>query len=185
MNLSDCCPDPLRPQGRISNQYLRSTSLNCEKFSETVLLDCEHPEGITIKTVVIGRTALDAPVNDTLEVGGPEKFRLNELWRLFLGVHKDPRQVVADPRGRYYDIEVKERTLLPEDDAILGILQFEDWLAKPKLRNAPSILMAQGNSMQDLAHSLRVSAASAESRLHRVRRRLVESYPRFATIAPS
>ena len=58
MNLSDCFPDPLRSQGRISNQNLRSTSLNCEKLSETVLLDCEHPEGITMKTVVIGGNGL-------------------------------------------------------------------------------------------------------------------------------
>jgi hypothetical protein len=132
----------------------------------------------------IGGTALDAPVNDTLETSGPEKFPFDERWRLFLGVRKNPRQVFADPRGRYYDIEVKERRLLPEDDAILGKLRFEDWLAKPKLRNALSIRMAQGNSMQDLAHSFRVSAASAESRLHRTKA-ACRICPLFATIAPS
>src|SRR5262249_47291766 len=61
----------------------------------------------------LGRIATGPPVNGTVEVGGPEKFRLDELVRRFLAERKDPRQVVTDPHARYYDIEVSERTLLP------------------------------------------------------------------------
>jgi uncharacterized protein YbjT (DUF2867 family) len=82
----------------------------------------------------VGRIALGAPVNGTVEVGGPEKFRLDELVRRGLAAWKDPREVVADPHARYYGIEVKERTLVPEDDAKLGKIRFEEWLAQGNLK---------------------------------------------------
>jgi uncharacterized protein YbjT (DUF2867 family) len=78
----------------------------------------------------VGMIALGAPVNGTVEVGGPEKFRLDELIRQGLTALKDPREVVADPHARYYGIEVKERTLLPGDDARLGETRFETWLSE-------------------------------------------------------
>ncbi|HEX5410266.1 MAG TPA: NmrA family transcriptional regulator, partial [Terriglobia bacterium] len=61
--------------------------------------------------------------------GGPEKFRLDELVRRAFAAWKDPRAVVTDPHARYYGIEVKERTLVPEDDAQLGETRFDTWLA--------------------------------------------------------
>lgn len=78
----------------------------------------------------VARVAVGAPVNGTVEIGGPKKFRLDELIREDLAAGKDPRKVVADPNARYYGIEVKERTLVPEDDAKLGTIQFEDWLTQ-------------------------------------------------------
>ena len=78
----------------------------------------------------IGRIALGAPVNGTVEVGGPEKFRLDELIRQGLAAGNDPREVVADPHARYYGIEVKERTLVPEDNAMLSETRFETWLTQ-------------------------------------------------------
>jgi uncharacterized protein YbjT (DUF2867 family) len=76
----------------------------------------------------VGGIAVGAPKNGTVEVGGPERFRLDELVRRELAALKDPRKVVADPHARYYGIEVKERTLVPEDDARLGKIRFDDWL---------------------------------------------------------
>lgn len=78
----------------------------------------------------LARTAIGAPKNGTVEVGGPEKFNLDGLIRQGLTAYRDPRKVVADPRARYYGIEVKERTLVPEDDAKLGTIRFENWLAQ-------------------------------------------------------
>ncbi len=80
------------------------------------------------------RTALGAPVNGTIEVGGPEKFPLDEFIRRGLAARNDPRQVVADPRARYYGIAVKERTLVPGDNAKLGTVRFDDWLAQENLK---------------------------------------------------
>ena len=82
----------------------------------------------------VAAVALGAPVNGTVEVGGPEKFRFDELMRRGLALGRDPREVVADPRARYYGVEVKERTLVPEDNAKLGKMRFEDWLGQGNLK---------------------------------------------------
>jgi uncharacterized protein YbjT (DUF2867 family) len=76
----------------------------------------------------VGRIASSSPVNRITEIGGPEKFRLDELARRALAAFKDPREVISDPHGRYYGIQVNERTLVPDDDARLGETRFENWL---------------------------------------------------------
>jgi uncharacterized protein YbjT (DUF2867 family) len=76
----------------------------------------------------LARTATNPPVNGTVEIGGPEQFRLDEFVRRELSVFQDPREVIADPRAGYYGIQVGERTLVPGKDARLGETRFEDWL---------------------------------------------------------
>ena len=76
----------------------------------------------------IRRIAMSSPLNATVEIGGPQKFRLDELVRRNLAALKDPREVISDPHSRYYGIEVSETTLVPNDDAQLGETRFEDWL---------------------------------------------------------
>jgi uncharacterized protein YbjT (DUF2867 family) len=76
----------------------------------------------------VGKVAMGAPVNGTVEVGGPEKFRLDELVRQGLAAWNDPREVVADPHASYYGVEVSECTLIPDDGAQLSQTRFADWL---------------------------------------------------------
>jgi uncharacterized protein YbjT (DUF2867 family) len=76
------------------------------------------------------RVALDSPLNGTVEIGGPEQFRLYELARRFLAARKDPREVVADPQARYYGIKLSETMLVPGSDARLGETRFETWLSQ-------------------------------------------------------
>src|ERR1700731_4173935 len=76
----------------------------------------------------VGRIAMGSPVNGTVEVGGPEKFRLDELVRQGLAAWNDPREVVADPHASYYGVEVSESTLIPDDGAQLSQTRFADWL---------------------------------------------------------
>lgn len=78
----------------------------------------------------LARVAIGPPVNGTVEIGGPEKFHLDELVRRDLAARNDPREVVTDPHGRYYGLEVSERTLIPGDDAQLGKTRFETWLSQ-------------------------------------------------------
>jgi len=72
--------------------------------------------------------AVGSPLNGTVEVGGPEKFRLYELVGQDLAARNDPRQVIADPQARYYGIKVSETTLIPGSDARVGETHFETWL---------------------------------------------------------
>jgi uncharacterized protein YbjT (DUF2867 family) len=76
----------------------------------------------------LGRITTNSPVNGTVEIAGPEQFRLDELLRRDLAAFQDPREVISDPHGRYYGIQVSERSLVPDDDALLGQARFEDWL---------------------------------------------------------
>jgi uncharacterized protein YbjT (DUF2867 family) len=76
----------------------------------------------------VARLATGAPLNRTVEIGGPEQFPLDELARRALAAWNDPREVVADAHAGYYGIQVGERTLVPGDDAELGQTRFAEWL---------------------------------------------------------
>jgi uncharacterized protein YbjT (DUF2867 family) len=83
-----------------------------------------------------GRIATGSPTNGMVEIGGPEKFGLDELARQFLATRKDPREVVSDPNAGYYGVKISKRTLVPEDDAQLGETRFETWLTQPAAKAA-------------------------------------------------
>jgi uncharacterized protein YbjT (DUF2867 family) len=69
-----------------------------------------------------------APANGTIEVGGPEKFHLDELVTRVLEYDKDPRKVVVDPDARYSGVKLSENSLIPGKDAKLGSTKFDWWL---------------------------------------------------------
>jgi uncharacterized protein YbjT (DUF2867 family) len=79
----------------------------------------------------VTRVAIGPPLNRSVEVAGPEQFSLDELVRRVLATRNDPREVVADPNATYFGIAPSGRTLLPEDDALLGPTRLEDWLSQP------------------------------------------------------
>jgi uncharacterized protein YbjT (DUF2867 family) len=81
----------------------------------------------------VGRVAVGAPLNGTVEVAGPQPFRFDELIRQGLRARNDPREVVADPHARYFGAELSERSLIPGEDALLGETRFEEWLGRPVL----------------------------------------------------
>jgi hypothetical protein len=65
------------------------------------------------------------PINGSVEIGGPEQFRLDELVRERLAALKDPREVIADPEATYAAAKVSLRTLVPDKTARLGETRFE------------------------------------------------------------
>ena len=87
---------------------------------------------------VVGRVAMGSPLNGIVEVAGPEQFRFDELIRLGLSAHNDPREVIADPHARYFGTELSECSLVPGDDSLLGETRFEDWLSRSASQNPPT-----------------------------------------------
>jgi uncharacterized protein YbjT (DUF2867 family) len=79
----------------------------------------------------VGRIAVELPINGTVEIGGPEQFRVDELVRRRLPALKDPREVSADPNARYSGAKLSEKTLVPGSNARLGETRFETWLTQP------------------------------------------------------
>jgi uncharacterized protein YbjT (DUF2867 family) len=76
----------------------------------------------------LAEAALGAPRNATLEVAGPEKFRMDQLTARVLAFDRDPRQVIADPVAPYYGLKIDDESLLPGPNALLGATHFDWWL---------------------------------------------------------
>jgi len=74
--------------------------------------------------------ALAAPVNGTVEVGGPEKIALDESVRRLLAAKKDARQVIPDVHARYFGSELNDQSLTAGENARLGTIRFADWLGR-------------------------------------------------------
>jgi len=77
---------------------------------------------------VVAKVAMGSPLNGTVDVAGPEQFRFDEFISRGLSARKDPREVVADPHAPYFGTELSERSLVPEEGALLGETRFEEWL---------------------------------------------------------
>jgi uncharacterized protein YbjT (DUF2867 family) len=75
----------------------------------------------------VGRISMGSPLTGTVEVAGPEQFRMDEFFRDVLATRGDPRAVVTDPHASYFGTELGERTLLPGADAILGETRYSNW----------------------------------------------------------
>ena len=79
---------------------------------------------------MLSNVSVGVPLNATIEVAGPEQFRADELARRRLMARGDPREVVSDPRARFFGAEVTERSLLPGADARIAQTSFESWLSR-------------------------------------------------------
>jgi uncharacterized protein YbjT (DUF2867 family) len=76
---------------------------------------------------VVGRTAVRSPLNGSIEVAGPEQYRMDEFFRTVLADQQDPREVVTDEHARYFGTELSERSLVPLGEAILGETRYAEW----------------------------------------------------------
>jgi uncharacterized protein YbjT (DUF2867 family) len=87
----------------------------------------------------LAQIAVGSPVNGTVEIGGPEKFPLNELVQQFLAARNDPREVVADSQAGYYGVKLNDNTLVPDTGAQLGETHFATWLTQSPAKAAAAV----------------------------------------------
>ena len=96
-----------------------------------------QPEAADDVAAALAGIAGGAPAGGTVELAGPERFRLDELVRRFLTATGDPRPVVTDIHAPYYGLEVTdERALIPGDNPRLGATRFADWLSRSTASSA-------------------------------------------------
>ncbi len=93
-----------------------------------------QPEAADDVAAALAVAAVGAPVNGTLELAGPERFRLDELTRRVLSANGDERRVTADGSARYFGATLDDRSLVPDDDARIAPTRFEDWLNQTVVR---------------------------------------------------
>ena len=105
-----------------------------------------QPESADDVAAVLADIAENAAVNGTVELGGPERLRLDEFVRRFLTAKGDPRPVVTDVHAPYYGIEVDERALVPGDDSRIGPTRFADWLSRSTAPDGQSDRSPLGSS---------------------------------------
>lgn len=77
---------------------------------------------------VLAEIALGPPVNGTVEVGGPERFRFEEFVARVLSAKHDKRKVVGDLHARYFGTELGEESLIPGGKARIGQTRLDAWL---------------------------------------------------------
>ncbi|MFE0858728.1 SDR family oxidoreductase [Streptomyces mutabilis] len=77
----------------------------------------------------VGRTAVGSPLNDTVEVAGPDVFQLEDFIRKGLAVREDTRTVVTAPNGLYWGAALQESDLLPGAGARIAETTFDEWAA--------------------------------------------------------
>jgi len=51
---------------------------------------------------------------------------MDEFFRDALRARHDPREVVTDPHARYFGAEPDERSLVPDDAAVIGEIRYAD-----------------------------------------------------------
>lgn len=85
-------------------------------------------------SAVLADLAVGAPVNGIVEVGGPDRFPLDELARKFLAARDDKRRVIADVHARYFGSELDDRSLVTSDNARIGPTRFHNWLSRSSAR---------------------------------------------------
>jgi len=83
---------------------------------------------------VLAEIALGPPMNGTVEVGGPERFRFEDFVARALSGKNDQRKVVADLHARYFGTQLSEESLVPGQQARIGQTRFDAWLSRS---NAP------------------------------------------------
>jgi uncharacterized protein YbjT (DUF2867 family) len=70
--------------------------------------------------------AIAEPLNETVELAGPEPVRMDELIRRYLSAKGDSRKVITDPQALYYGVKVNDQNLTPGAHPRLGPTRFED-----------------------------------------------------------
>ena len=107
-----------------------------------------QPEAADDVAAALAVAAVGAPVNGTVELAGPERFRLDELTRRVLGANGDPRRVTADGRARYFGAQLDDRSLIPGDDARIAPTRLADWLSGSTERHADPARSPTGRRLQ-------------------------------------
>lgn len=73
--------------------------------------------------------AVQAPLNGTCEVAGPEAVPLDQLIRRVFLARQDSREVVSDPQATYFGSPLEGHALIPGPDARIGKVSLAQWLS--------------------------------------------------------
>ena len=70
---------------------------------------------------------LSKPLNSTVEIAGPERFRFSDIIEQYLKATNDSRKVVSDVDARYFGAKLADTSLVPQKSSKLGSINFRKW----------------------------------------------------------
>jgi uncharacterized protein YbjT (DUF2867 family) len=88
-----------------------------------------QPEAAEDVSATLCDLATNEPLNGTVELAGPEEFRLDELIERVLRANDDPRRVLADIHAPYFGAQLDYYSLTPGGHALIAPTSFEEWLS--------------------------------------------------------
>ncbi len=79
----------------------------------------------------VTHAAISQPLNGIANIAGPDKFGMDDLARIALAAHGDPREVMSDPTAEYFGAVLDDRSIVPIDgeDVTVYETHFSDWAA--------------------------------------------------------
>ncbi|UPG95162.1 SDR family oxidoreductase [Luteibacter aegosomatissinici] len=80
--------------------------------------------------------AVGEPFNATLELAGPERERMSDLVRRFVGDMESPFDVVTDPGAPYFGALLDDGSLVPRAEARCCTMPFNTWLRRSEYARA-------------------------------------------------
>jgi len=99
-----------------------------------VILPAANIQPIASKDVAafMAQTALQQPVNKTLEIGGPEKFDMAVWVKQYLQATHKSYNVASDANALYSGAPIEADTIVPEAAVFLGKTKYADWIVIPE-----------------------------------------------------
>jgi uncharacterized protein YbjT (DUF2867 family) len=79
-------------------------------------------------SALLARIAGVAPLNLTVEIGGPDLIPMDAFVRRHLESKRDPRSVIGDPHAQYFGTELDDGSLTPGRNPHLGSIRYDEWL---------------------------------------------------------
>lgn len=131
--------EALIQEGRVPYTLVRATQFHEFLMSiahvategQTVRLPSAPLQPIAASDVAeaLADVAVQAPLNGTCEVAGPEAVPLDQLIRQLFQARQDPREVVSDPGATYFGSPLKGNALVPGPNARIGKVSLAQWLS--------------------------------------------------------
>ncbi|OEO28098.1 NmrA family transcriptional regulator [Devosia insulae DS-56] len=104
-----------------------------------VALALTQPIAADDVAVALATIAAGEPVNDIVEVAGPEAYRLSDVVGRVLANASDDRLVIADSNARYLGARLGERTLIPGPAPLTGSTLFDAWLSRTRAQATSNV----------------------------------------------
>ncbi|MHC8294881.1 SDR family oxidoreductase [Pseudomonas sp. LB3P58] len=111
-------------------EFIGAIAYSSREDGNTIHLSSAALQPVASVDVAAALTAIaqKAPINQTVEVAGPDRRPIVEFVSEYLKHTKDPREAVSDDTVPYFGAPINDKSLTPGDNPIVGATRFEDWL---------------------------------------------------------